>query len=467
MHAPSHFSDGFPSVQREGHTAAIPATTVYSQDGAPVIAVQDGKVVQIGSSPTLGRFIALRDAYGNTYYYSQLGSVAHLYPVLVPRWLARVSPSPEASAQSEPRPTGPASAGTQPAQPASAPSSEGAGVPALSLGVSSGLEPAAPAAPGAPGAAAGPNGSPAAAAPAPARAGAPPRSFRAGVYEVYLRPLRRGVTVLAGTVLGHIGARAPIAGEAVPAPGPAAGPGPHILFQIRPAGAGAPLIDPKPILDGWVSLENTSIFRAKGKRAFARVAPSPGQVLLESKEQLQQQVLANRAIDIYRCGRADVESGAIDRRVLATLEFLAVSGLHPTVSMLKCGARAPSTTASAAAHASGDAVTLAAVNRIAVAGNGAPGSIVVRTLARLRALQGQFKPHVAAHADAIDVAFRPLGAPLARAAGAFSPAVSPGQWIRLIARLGEIPNPAVSKSPSAAAIPDSRAGAEGAASGNH
>src|SRR5207248_3417229 len=112
VHAASHFSDGFPTVKQGARSVAIPATTIYSQDGAPVIAVQDGKVVQIGSSPTLGRFIALRDAYGNTYYYSQLGSVAHLYPVLVPRWLARVSPSPEASAHSEPRPTGPASAGT-------------------------------------------------------------------------------------------------------------------------------------------------------------------------------------------------------------------------------------------------------------------------------------------------------------------------------------------------------------------
>ena len=42
-----------------------------------------------------------------------------------------------------------------------------------------------------------------------------------------------------------------------------------------------------------------------------------------SKETLTRRVLADRRITIYACGRADIRSGAIDRRVLATLEFLA------------------------------------------------------------------------------------------------------------------------------------------------
>ena len=77
------------------------------------------------------------------------------------------------------------------------------------------------------------------------------------------------------------------------------------------------------------------------------------------------------------------------------------------------------------------------------------------------------KPHLATLAGGIDVAFTPLGAPLAHLAGAFGAAISPNEWTRLIARLGEIPNPTVSNRPSAAAVPDTRAGAEGAASGNH
>ena len=65
-----------------------------------------------------------------------------------------------------------------------------------------------------------------------------------------------GAQVIAGTVLGHVGANSGSDAQAPQAP--------HMLFQIRPAGVGAPLIDPKPILDGWVALENTSVFRAKG-----------------------------------------------------------------------------------------------------------------------------------------------------------------------------------------------------------
>ena len=43
---------------------------------------------------------------------------------------------------------------------------------------------------------------------------------------------------------------------------------PHLLFEIRPAGRGAPRIDPKPILDGWKLLECTEVYRAKGKNAL-------------------------------------------------------------------------------------------------------------------------------------------------------------------------------------------------------
>ena len=45
---------------------------------------------------------------------------------------------------------------------------------------------------------------------------------------------------------------------------------PHLRFEIRPAGRGAPRIDPKPILDGWKLLESTAIYRAKGKNPFVR-----------------------------------------------------------------------------------------------------------------------------------------------------------------------------------------------------
>src|SRR6202035_5268695 len=111
---------------------------------------------------------------------------------------------------------------------------------------------------------------------------------------------------------------------------------PHIIFQIRPAGAGGPEIDPKPILDGWVALENTSIFRAKGENPFLATSPTVGQVLLESKQQLEPQVLRGGGVKLGRCARQDVQEGRVDKRVLAALEYLGVSGLKPTVSGLAC-----------------------------------------------------------------------------------------------------------------------------------
>ena len=58
---------------------------------------------------------------------------------------------------------------------------------------------------------------------------------------------------------------------------------PHLHFAIRPAGRGAPSIDPKPILDGWKLLESTAIYRAAGEDPFNGDDVSVGQVLLMNK----------------------------------------------------------------------------------------------------------------------------------------------------------------------------------------
>ena len=44
---------------------------------------------------------------------------------------------------------------------------------------------------------------------------------------------------------------------------------PHVRFEIRPAGKGAPKIDPKPILDGWKLLETTAIYHRLTPQARA------------------------------------------------------------------------------------------------------------------------------------------------------------------------------------------------------
>src|ERR1035438_575048 len=61
---------------------------------------------------------------------------------------------------------------------------------------------------------------------------------------------------------------------------------------------------------------------------------------------------------------------------------------------------------------------------------------------------------MADQASQIHVGFKPPSRPSAALAGAFSSAITPSEWIKLIARLGEIPNPVVASGPSAASIPD-------------
>ena len=119
------------------------------------------------------------------------------------------------------------------------------------------------------------------------------KSYFTGVYgldpdDVVLKPLAVGRRVIAGTILGRIGQTS----EKI---------SPRLYFEIRPAGRGAPRIDPKPILDGWKLLESTALYRAQGKNALTADSSSAsiGQILLMSKEQLAQerpQQPAHRAV---------------------------------------------------------------------------------------------------------------------------------------------------------------------------
>ena len=59
VHAPSHYSDGFATVPASGDAAAgapktLVGTTIYSQQGAPVIAVQDGEITGSAKRPRWG-----------------------------------------------------------------------------------------------------------------------------------------------------------------------------------------------------------------------------------------------------------------------------------------------------------------------------------------------------------------------------------------------------------------------------
>jgi hypothetical protein len=245
---------------------------------------------------------------------------------------------------------------------------------------------------------------------------------------------------------------------------------PHLDFSIRPAGRGAPRIDPKPILDGWKLLEATAIYRASGRNVLhgdAAGGMSIGQILLLPKPQLERRVLADDRVEIYPCGRDNLRAGEIDRRVLATLEYLAESGLRPSVTSLKCGHGYYTSSGNVSEHSSGNAVDIAKVNGIPILGHQEPGGITEQTVRRLMQLQGTMAPHqiislldiggatmaMADHNDHIHVGFKPLFGANRKLGRQALAVLKPGQWSDLIARLRELDNPVVPTKPSKYALP--------------
>jgi len=249
-----------------------------------------------------------------------------------------------------------------------------------------------------------------------------------------------GDRVNGGSVVGRIGT---VRGDSAP----------HMRFAIRPSGRGAPSIDPKPILDGWQLLDATEIYRANGTNVL-RDGPTIGQILLLSKDLLQKRVLGDSRIDIYSCGRDDIAAGRIDRRVLATLAYLAESGLSPTVSSLRCGHSYMTKSGNVSEHSSGNAVDISKINGVPILGHQESGGVADQAVRRLMLLQGTMAPHqvisllaiggptmaMSDHADHIHVGFQPTGEAWRRAGYSV---LKPSQWPALMSRLNVLENPVV------------------------
>ncbi|MBA3261881.1 MAG: lytic murein transglycosylase [Thermoleophilaceae bacterium] len=441
---------------------------IYARRGAPVVAVNDGVIKDIGTTDRLGHYVTLQDVYGNRYTYAHLGSVSQQYPV--PK---RDATDPDRSARAlkangdedDPKPSAPASAGRQvddsEREPADDSATQDAG--AANAQASVPIKDRLFAHPDMEGA---------------RQAGGldqvlDAKARKDGSYETYrnyfsrpfgldpskvtLRSLRKGSRVIGGTIIGRIGRT--VENRAA-----------HLDFSIRPAGRGAPRIDPKPILDGWKLLEATAIYRASGRNVLHGDdvdGMSIGQILLLPKPQLERRVLADERIDIYACGRDDIRSGQVDRRVLATLEYLAESGLRPTVTSLKCGHGFYTSSGNVSEHSSGNAVDIAKVNGIPILGHQEPGGITEQSVRRLMALQGTMAPHqiislfeigaatlaMADHADHIHIGFQPLFGANRKLGKQALAVLKPGQWSDLISRLRELDNPVVPTKPSKYALP--------------
>ena len=419
---------------------------IYGQSGAAAVAVQDGQVVQIGSSKRLGNYVRLRDVYGNVYTYGHLDSISSQH--VVPKSDATSAPvntesaaAPAASSSGKERlfaePQRPASYKAGGSRQVAATGADSGAVSAVGSGELN-------------------------------RYLVAPYSLRRD--QVALKPLREGSQVIAGTILGSIGAAslafdkndaatqraAQKLGVAQP---------PHMRFEIRPAGTGAPRIDPTPILDGWKLLASSDVYRASNPMLGSSAGKATiGQILLMSKEALERRVLANPKLEIYGCGRQDIQAGGIDRRILAAMEFLTASGDSLTITSLTCGHSYLTASGNVSEHSSGSAMDIAAVNGVSMLGNQGAGSITDKTVRKLLTLQGTMKPHqiitlmqyagtdntmaLADHDDHIHVGFRPGGALTGDGTTSSAAVLAPSQWGRLVGRLDQIENPDVSMTPS-------------------
>ena len=184
-----------------------------------------------------------------------------------------------------------------------------------------------------------------------------------------------------------------------------------------------------------------------------------------SKAALEQRVLNDPALSIYACGRNDIQTGQIDRRVLAVMEYLVAKGYRLTITSLKCGHSYLTASGNVSAHSYGSAVDIAAVNEIPIAGHQGPGTITEAVIKDLLQLQGTMRPAqiislmdlgpptfvLPDHWNHIHVGytFTTSGSSIKQ----LGEILKPEQWQRLIQRLGQIQNPKVPSKPSAAALP--------------
>lgn len=358
------------------NAAAPPSqlSELLAREKAPVVAVEDGRIVGIGASRKLGRYVVLRDTYGDLFTYAGLGSIAPRYRLPKPTQVKVPTGSlPSGESSSDPTPKQAATAGRQlpvtlhVAKKQKGAQAKQAASSANAAGREAGSEATAPAGkvrvfahPGNP----------------DALAAARVRAMRHPDTGGWMK-LARGSVVAQGTVLGHLGQ----GDEAKQA---------TMRFAIRPAGAQS-AIDPEPILSNWRQL-GVALHPQGAKDGPVLDGATASDAFLLSQPELERAVLADPGIELGHCDRTQVASGKVSRQALALLVFLSRSGLKPTVGELRCGHIASTPNGPRTVFPSAGTLDIAAINGIPIAGHQGAGTVTDITIRTLLTLGHKFAP---------------------------------------------------------------------------
>jgi soluble lytic murein transglycosylase-like protein len=427
---------------------------------APVLAVEDGRIVALGRSRSLGDYVVLRDTYGDVFTYASLGSIAPSFHLPKPVELTIPKGAVRGAEGPGPAPKQAATGGQQ--TPLTLHVTVKAPVGGFATSAAWGTE------------------SP-----------VPPTQAGAGKVRVFAHPgnrdalaaahrrashskrtpasshaLRRGSVVAQGTVLGHVGSTDEASSQGM------------LRFAVRPAGAQL-AIDPGPILRNWGQLD-AALHPEGAKAGDVLAGATAADAFNLTAAQLERAVLADPGIRLGACDRQQVASGKVDQRALALLVFMSRSGLKPTVEQLRCGRLTQVGGAKAVSYLPQGALAISSINGVPIAGHQGQGSITDVTIRTLLTVKHPFAPAqiislmqypgvtrtVARpdHAGELEIvlAAKPRTGHLARTASAVStPAdtvLDSAQWDKLIAQIGGIVSPKVSRKPSSASIRDRKVG---------
>ena len=303
---------GRPGRERPRRAAASASSP---RPARPVVAVQDGRIVRVGTSPRLGRFVQLRDVYGNTYTYGQLKSLAARLP----------GAQRERKVTDSGRPARAQAAGRRPQAHRARLGGPPARRPGAPKAAATAASPASPPAARRPPRrrprsassrtrAARPPSRPAArtSAHAERRRAVGNKTFRSYFTQVYgLKRSDVRPQAPQGRVEGHRRARSSAA-SAARRPTVA----PHVLFEIRPAGsrrpADRPEADPRRLEAARVDRDlprgrQEPVLRPRRREPVHRPGPADEQGGAAAHACSQ-----DPRIDIYGCGRRDIRAG-VDR----------------------------------------------------------------------------------------------------------------------------------------------------------